>query len=107
MPTDTLPRAADPVEALAAHPAAGRPRSLAAALEPLLLGRRDAARLCGVSPATWSRWDASGRCPRPLRFSRGCVRWISRELLDWCAAGCPDRRTWEALRDAARRNGRG
>jgi predicted DNA-binding transcriptional regulator AlpA len=80
-----------------AGPAAPRSDPPAAA-EPLLLDARQAAALCGVSPATWYRMAAAGCCPAPLRLSRGCVRWRSEELRRWVEAGCPDRRTWNAMR---------
>jgi predicted DNA-binding transcriptional regulator AlpA len=113
MPNDTpLPPAADPVEALAAHPAAGRPKSLAAAVEALLLTARAAAQLCGVSVATWHRWNAAGRCPAPVRIG-ATVRWRRDDVTSWTAAPrgpdgqLPDRRTWELLRDGpAQRDGR-
>jgi predicted DNA-binding transcriptional regulator AlpA len=73
--------------------------SLAAAVEPLLLRARDAARLCGVSPATWHRLVSAGKTPAPVRLA-GAVRWRRDELSDWIAAGCPGRREWEALRAA-------
>jgi predicted DNA-binding transcriptional regulator AlpA len=95
---DTLPlRSVPPDSAETPRPDAGP--------VPLLLDGRDAARLCGVSPATWYRMVAAGRCPAPVRLSAGCVRWRAQELRAWVEAGCPDRRTWEALR-AARRDGR-
>jgi predicted DNA-binding transcriptional regulator AlpA len=70
----------------------------------LLLTARQGASLCGVSTATWWRWDSAGRIPAALRLSPGCVRWRRAELVDWTAAGCPERRTWEAIQTA--RNGR-
>ena len=70
------------------------------AVEPLLLPADRAAALCGVSPATWYRMASAGRCPAPVRLSRGCVRWRAEELRDWIAAGCPSRREWEARRAA-------
>jgi prophage regulatory protein len=69
---------------------------------PLLVTAREAAQLCGVSPATWHRMVAAGRTPAPVRISRRCVRWRSSELADWVQAGCPDRRSWLA-RQAARK----
>jgi predicted DNA-binding transcriptional regulator AlpA len=48
---------------------------------------------------------SAGRCPAPLRLSRGCVRWRAGELAEWVAAGCPPRREFEARR-AAQGNGR-
>jgi predicted DNA-binding transcriptional regulator AlpA len=94
------------VEVLHDHPAAGRPASLAAAVEPLLLSADQAAALCGVSPATWYRMASAGRCPAPLRLSRGCVRWRTQELRDWIGGGCPSRREWEARRAAINASGR-
>jgi predicted DNA-binding transcriptional regulator AlpA len=76
----------------------------ASALVPLLVRAAAAARLCGVSRATWHRLAAAGRTPAPLRLG-GSVLWRVEELTAWCHAGCPDRRTWEALRDA-QQNGR-
>lgn len=70
-----------------------------AALPPLLVRRRAAARLCGLSPASWDRLASAGRTPAPIRLG-SAVLWSVEELRDWIAAGCPDRRTWEALRAA-------
>jgi predicted DNA-binding transcriptional regulator AlpA len=73
------------------------------AVEPLLLPAPAAAVLCGVSEATWYRIMSANRCPAPVRLSRGCVRWRAEELRRWVEAGCPDRRTWEAMEGARRR----
>jgi predicted DNA-binding transcriptional regulator AlpA len=78
---------------------AGRPASA------LLLTARQAAAMCGVSLATWHRMVSAGRCPAPLRLSRGCVRWRAGELAEWVAAGCPPRREFEARRAARRWEG--
>jgi len=74
-------------------------------LAPLLVDARQAAGLCGVSPATWWRWDAASRIPAAVRIGAGGVRWRRAELESWTVAGCPDRRTWEVLQ-AAQGNGR-
>lgn len=73
----------------------------AATLPPLLVRRREAARLCGISPATWDRLVSAGRTPAPLRVG-GVLLWRVSELASWTEAGCPDRKTWEALRAAAK-----
>jgi predicted DNA-binding transcriptional regulator AlpA len=99
---DTTPT----VEALRDQPTARRPTSLTAPVEPLLLTADQAAALCGVSGATWYRMASAGRCPASVRLSRGCVRWRRDELTDWIAAGCPDRKTWEALKATGNANGR-
>jgi predicted DNA-binding transcriptional regulator AlpA len=94
-----------PTDALAAPPSpkAERPAPSDSELPPLLLNADQAAALCGVSAATWYRFRSAGRCPAPLILSRGCVRWRAQELRDWIAAGCPDRKTWEALRNVGGR----
>lgn len=71
---------------------------------PLLLTARQAAALCGVSAATWWRWDNAGRCPAPVRIG-ATVRWRAAELAEWTRAGCPGRVTWQAM--TAQRSGRG
>src|SRR5262249_10106582 len=70
----------------------------------LLVRAAAAAQLGGVSRATWHRLRAADRTPAPLRLG-GAVLWRAAELAEWCAAGCPDRRTWEALQ-SAQQNGR-
>jgi hypothetical protein len=37
----------------------------------------------------------------------GRVLWRAEELRRWCAAGCPDLRTWSALENASGRRGTG
>jgi predicted DNA-binding transcriptional regulator AlpA len=86
----------------------GPPAAATALPEPLLVSAQDAARLCGVSPATWARMQAAGRAPGPVRPSPGRVLWRVAELRQWTEAGCPSRREWEALPQAkpAQHNGR-
>jgi predicted DNA-binding transcriptional regulator AlpA len=96
------PAPVNAVEALRNRTEVGRPASLAAAVEALLLSARPAAVLCGVSLATWHRWNAAGRCPAPVRPSPGCVRWRADELRDWIAAGCPSRAQWQTRRGNGR-----
>ena len=44
------------------------------------------------------RLNSSGKIPAPIRIS-GAIRWDSQECIEWLAAGAPDRRTWEALKE--------
>jgi predicted DNA-binding transcriptional regulator AlpA len=76
----------------------------AARVEPALLRARDAAKLCGISLASWWRWDAAGRMPRGVKIG-GARLWSRAELLAWIAAGCLERAEWQA-RQAAQHNGR-
>lgn len=62
---------------------------------PLLVRRRDAASLCGISPSTWDRLVRAGRTPAPLRLG-GAVVWRVGELAEWVQAGCPSRAEWES-----------
>jgi predicted DNA-binding transcriptional regulator AlpA len=72
----------------------------AANLPPLLVRRKVAARLCGVSVASWDRLHAAGKTPQPVRLGAALV-WRIAELRAWTAAGCPPlsewRAQWEAL----------
>jgi hypothetical protein len=86
------------VSSLHAAPAHRRCR-----LPPGLIRAAQAAAWCSVGPRTWRTWDTAGRMRRPIRIN-ACVLWSLSELRAWRDAGCPDRRTWEALR-AAERNG--
>jgi predicted DNA-binding transcriptional regulator AlpA len=62
----------------------------------LVVGRLEAARLCGVSPASWDRQTSAGRTPKSLRLG-GRVLWRRADLSRWVELGMPDRATFEAL----------
>jgi len=62
----------------------------------LLVGRIDAARLSGVSPASWDRLTAAGKTPSPIKLG-GRVLWRRSDLESWVALGCPDRKTFSVL----------
>jgi predicted DNA-binding transcriptional regulator AlpA len=79
-----------------------RARPEAPSVEPLLVPAATAAPLCGVSEASWYRLKAAGKLPAPVRLG-GRVLWRVEELRRWCAAGCPDLRTWQALEHAGGR----
>jgi len=66
--------------------------------KPLLLTYAEAAVLCRVSGRTWRIWDAAGHIPEPVRIGRS-VFWRPKELVAWIDAGCPDRHTWNVIRD--------
>lgn len=66
---------------------------------PALVDARELARMLSVSLATIRRMDAGGRLPKPLHLSAGCVRWRTREIELWIAAGCPRRGDWTYVSD--------
>jgi excisionase family DNA binding protein len=62
-----------------------------------------AAKLAGVSRATWHRLRVAGKLgPQAVRLGRK-VLWNRAEVEAWIQAKCPDRRTWEALQAQNRR----
>jgi len=95
MPSSPLPRLHD-------SPAAPQDRDvLAPGVEPLLVPAPQAARLSGVSEATWWRLHAAAKVPRPVKLG-GRTLWRAEELREWVRAGIPDHRTWEALQASER-----
>jgi predicted DNA-binding transcriptional regulator AlpA len=76
----------------------------ASTVEKELLNDDESAGMCGRSTASWWRDHAAARVPAPVRLG-GSTRWRRRELLAWIEAGCPPRKTWEAL-EKARKAGR-
>jgi predicted DNA-binding transcriptional regulator AlpA len=104
------PSPAGPVEESFTPDVSGRkPRAaaiLTAPVEPLLVAAAEAARLCGISEASWHRLRAAGKLPSAVRLG-GRVLWRVAELRRWCIAGCPDLRTWQALENANGRRGTG
>lgn len=77
----------------------------ASTAEALLVPAPVAGSLCGRSEASWWRDHAAGRIPAPVKLG-GRTLWRVEELREWVAAGCPDRRTWEALQSAHQKNGK-
>ena len=72
----------------------------APAVDSLLVDAAEAARLCGVSRATWFSWQASGRIPPPALRAGRVVRWGRLELERWVAARCPAADRWAAVKGA-------
>jgi predicted DNA-binding transcriptional regulator AlpA len=76
-----------------------RERPEAAAIEPLLVPTPDAARLCGISEASWYRLKAAAKTPAPVRLS-GRVLYRVADLRLWVERGCPPRKQFDAIRAA-------
>ena len=62
-----------------------------------LLRAVDVGRILNLSKRQIFRLNSSGKIPAPLRIG-GAVRWAESTIAEWLAAGAPDRRTWEALK---------
>jgi prophage regulatory protein len=61
----------------------------------LALSARQLSQMLGISLRQAWRLNSAGKLPKPIRLG-GSVRWNRQEVQDWFAAGCPDRKTWEA-----------
>jgi predicted DNA-binding transcriptional regulator AlpA len=72
------------------------------AVPPLLVPAGVAGPMCGRSEASWWRDHAARRVPAPVKLG-GRTLWRTQELREWVESGCPDRRTWEALRSNGRK----
>jgi predicted DNA-binding transcriptional regulator AlpA len=72
------------------------------AVEALQVPDTVAARLAGVSRATWWRLHAAAKTPAAVKLGRKRL-WNRAELEAWIAAKCPDRQTWEAMQAPSRR----
>lgn len=96
--TTELESVAPAVQELAAQRlvVAARERE-ASSIGRLAVCARDAAAMFGLAERTWWRLHASGLVPAPQRCG-GSVRWITRELEEWAAAGMPVREVWLAMR---------
>lgn len=62
-----------------------------------LLRAVDVGRILNLSKRQIFRLNSSGKIPAPIRIG-GAVRWAESTIADWLAAGAPDRKTWEALK---------
>jgi len=68
----------------------------------ILLSAMECAKMCGISRRTWFRLAASLRTPACVRVGAS-PRWPRQSLELWIALGCPDRKTFEARKEAGRR----
>ncbi len=73
----------------------------AADVRPLLVGSRDASKMCGVSRSHWMSLHSSGLVPMPVNLGRR-VMWNVRELQSWIDSRCPSREDWQERKRMAR-----
>jgi predicted DNA-binding transcriptional regulator AlpA len=81
------------------RPSPGEATSPAPTVAPEQVPASLAAVIAGVGESTWWRLHSAGKVPRPNKLG-GKTLWRVAELREWIAAGCPDRRTWDAIRKA-------
>lgn len=64
---------------------------------------KDAAELLGISRAQFWKLNSSGKVPLPVRLGAKAPRWRVAELRSWLEAGCPDRASWQRIRERSLR----
>jgi len=64
-----------------------------------LLSAKALGEMLSLSKRQIFRLNSCGKIPAPIRIG-GAVRWSAEEISAWLAASAPDRRTWEAMREA-------
>lgn len=69
---------------------------------PLLIDLKQLATLLSCGQSTLHRNRKADRLPAPIKLG-GRTLWRVQEIEAWVAAGCPDRKTWEAMQTAAKR----
>jgi len=68
------------------------------AIEPLLVGAKDLARILAISEATLLRWDQTGELGPEGIKKLGRRLWPVAEVRAWVAAGMPVRERWLTLK---------
>ena len=63
-----------------------------------LLTAKALGQMLSLSKRQIFRLNSCGKIPKPIRIG-GAVRWSAQECADWLAAGAPDRRAWEAMKE--------
>jgi predicted DNA-binding transcriptional regulator AlpA len=51
-----------------------------------------------LSAKSIQRMHDAGKLPRPVMVGARSLRWVRQTIVEWLAAGCPDRETFEANR---------
>jgi predicted DNA-binding transcriptional regulator AlpA len=67
----------------------------------LMMSARAIAAMLGVSIRQVWRLNATGKLPRPIRLG-GSVKWKKTEIMKWFDNDCPDRQTWDAMKEVAK-----
>ena len=63
-----------------------------------LLTAKAVGQMLSLSKRQIFRLNSCGKIPAPIRIG-GSVRWSEQSISEWLAAGAPDRKTWEALKE--------
>ena len=64
-----------------------------------LLTAKKLGALLSLSKRQVFRLNSCGKIPAPIRIG-GSVRWAESTIAQWLKAGAPDRKTWQAMKEA-------
>ena len=64
-----------------------------------LLTAKTLGQMLSLSKRQIFRLNSCGKIPAPIRIG-GSVRWIESEIVEFIKAGAPDRKSWEAMKQA-------
>ncbi len=65
-----------------------------------LLSAKELAKMLSLSKRQIHRLNSCHKLPAPIRIG-GSIRWdLERDIKPWLAAGAPDRKSWEAMKQA-------
>ena len=70
-------------------------------IEPLLVGAKQAAAMCGISLRLWWRQSSMGLIPKPLKIGRKTL-WRVSDLKLWVELELPNRERFEDLKKQSR-----
>jgi predicted DNA-binding transcriptional regulator AlpA len=74
-------------------------RKSAANVDPLVLDIDQLCQVLQTSKATIARLQAADKLPKPTMLG-GQRRWSAETIRRWIAAGMPDAKTWESMRQS-------
>jgi predicted DNA-binding transcriptional regulator AlpA len=75
---------------------AAKPTVAANEPPPFTMTDVEIARELRLSAKTIGRMNADGKLPQPVTVGARSLRWVRQTIVEWLAAGCPDRATFEA-----------
>ena len=67
--------------------------------KPLAVSAKELAGMLGISLRQVWRLNSTGKLPKPIRLG-GSVKWRRDEIVAWLGQNCPDRQTWDAIKQA-------
>lgn len=65
-----------------------------------LISVKMAAAMSNVTPRTFAKWESLGLTPSAVQIGKkGAKRFLKSDIENWILARCPDRKTWEQMKE--------